>query len=1120
MATAPQISQTPEFLQSPEFDAFSQKVLKQPLENSKFTLGEILNIDPVRRDAFLQSEYLLTKAEAGDPTALSIVDDKDKEIANAMAKYFQTYQTAPGIEKEPLERLDQQPRQRQIPLPGRTAPGVIPVVEDKTDYSGLTESLIDENKRQELASYGVDADVIYQGDQNFYNKFIQGSDPVDENSPWRVKAFFFPINLTPFEAKKLVEKESPNAEIRYINPRDPDAGLAIRDETTGGKFVPLRPQFGYESAVEGLITGVGQETTAIVGELIGLKGIQKLLGEGVEQVGNARKVARGTASVGVAGLAAGYGRFAQLAYGKAKGINDISVERAFDDAQLAAMYATAGSAVVGTGIAVLGRIWKAITGTAIPEEKIKVLRDKIASVKTKGTTEEFTTEELQEKTREAAIAIGANFREYKPTAAELTQDNNLKNLEQELFAQLSTTTKGRQAYQDILDNNAEAAFNFWTELTKNAPEFQAISYTEFRDFLAKQQKDYAEQAAEAAKIKTREIEEGAQLEQVLPEQPPEQMLTIDELGSTFTRDTETGGLIFKRNSPEFLSQYDDTYNAAKDAVDTEINALADLKYDRKADSTSKVIPAFRAAFNAGDDKDAIMRTLGEVEASDVIKSMIPMRDGVSVLRQLLGVRQDEAGKFLKQADLNFGQLAGMQNALNTLFMQSPDRGVREVAAGIRDAIEDQIDDLITYNARKQLAAEGIESPTPRILGDKVQEIAGPLIKAQSDLQAANQAIERKFIRQLVDKEPSEIADFVLSSSPKQINELLTQIYSLPDSIVRMQSLRQLVVENMRQGLSGLPLAEQNKAYAKFLEKNEQQLEALFPEAEFLKLKDFSEVQEQALQEINQTAETLVDLEKRLGKPPADFIRDFLTEGRTARLTGANEISRQEFGSLIKQNPELQPYVTAITKDFFRKRFETTRTGDMFDKGSFDVNGFIDFVTSGVRAGQEGTSEFALIFKPLLGEKEGLKYAKDLRILGQLLDRGVNRSSKSPMAQGATANQTIDDHLQEIAVTTKMIIPPLTQLGRRVTAFIAGYRDQAKSDLLQVLADPRKLDVLLSDRSKEISRRDFYKFIGALAVSRSYDIGSELKEKKEDRAIKKIQGEVTGLTDLFGRVFAL
>ena len=417
-----------------------------------------------------------------------------------------------------------------------------------------------------------------------------------------------------------------------------------------------------------------------------------------------------------------------------------------------------------------------------------------------------------------------------------------------------------------------------------------------------------------------------------------------------------------------------------------------------------------------------MRTLGEVEASDVIKSMIPMRDGVSILKQLLGVTVDDQGKFLKQADLDFGQLAGMQNALNSLFMESSDRGVREVAMKLRDAVEAQIDDLITFQARKQLAAEGVEAPTPKVLGEKVQEIAGPLIEAQAGLRQANQAIERRFIRELVDKEPSEIADFVLSSSPKQITQLLDQIYQLPDSIVRMQNLRQLVVENMRKSMGDLPLAEQNKTYAKFLERNADQLEALFPEAQFLKLTNFQEVQEQALKDIAETAETLAELEKKLGKPPAEFISDFLLQGRSARLTGAAEMSRREFGELIKQNPELQPYVTALTRDFFQKNFETTRTaGDTMFSGGLDVNRFIDFVQSGVRSGQEGSSELGQIFSPLLGKEEGQKFAKNLRMLAQILDRGVRRGSRSPMSQGPAANQTIDDFLQEMSFCREFLL---------------------------------------------------------------------------------------------------
>jgi hypothetical protein len=1117
MSTAPNIQVLDNFLQTPEFEAFKKLTSLQTVGD--FTLGEIFANDPVRLNAFLEAEYLQQKAEEGNETAAGLVDAQDTDITNATYRYLQRYQKLDPVEQTALQ-LDTQPRQVAIGREQGLPIDIMSSFGQESDYSTLTESMTDEEERQRLVSLGIDPDVIYEGDKNFYQKFMQGSDPVDENSPWRVKSFFFPINLTPFEAEKLLEKESPNAEFRYIDPRDPSMGLAIRDETTNGRFVPLRPQFGYEMGMEELITGIGQETAALVTEVVGMKGLGKLLGEAGEQATYRRKAGRGAATVGVAGLSAGMGRFAQLAYGNAKGINDVSIERAFDDAQLATILAGTGAAVIGSSLAVLGRVWQSVTGSAIPEEIFTRLRAKIDKVKTKGTSEEFTSEELAERTREAAIAVGESVKEYTPTAGELTQDNFLKALELELFAQTSPTSKGRQAYEDIIQNNSNAAFNFWTELTENVPELQAISYTDFREFLAAQQKQYAEQAAEAAKIKIRDIEEGATIDQVLPEQPPEQMLTVDELGSTFTRDQESGSLVFKRNTPEFLAQSDEAYNAAKDAVAREIDALSGLKYDRKTDSATKIIPAFRAAFNAGEDKDAIMRTLGEVEASDVIKSMIPMRDGVSVLKQLLGVTVDDQGKFLKQADLSFGQLAGMQNALNTLFMESSDRGVRQVAMDLRDAVEAQIDDLITFTARKQLAAEGIEAPTAKVLGEKIQEIAGPLIRAQENLVAANKSIERRFIRELVDKEPSEIAGFVLSSSPRQITQLLDQIYQLPDSIVRMQNLRQLVVENMRKTLGNLPLAEQNKAYAKFIEKNEDQLQALFPEAQFLKLKNFQEVQDQAEREITEISENLIELEKKLGKSPADFIKDFLLQGRSARLTGAAEMSRREFGEVIRQNPELQPYVTALTRDFFRGSFETTRTGsdEMFETGGFDVDGFVNFVNAGIKQGSGGTSQLAGIFTPLLGKEEGTKYAKNLRMLAQILDRGSKRASRSPMTQGAAANRTIDDHLEELSFGVRLFVAPLTQRGRRITAFLGGYRERAKSDVLEILADPRKLDVLLKDRQERLSRREFYRFLTALAISREVDIGSETGEDRFDRAIKGVQGKVESVSDLFSRMF--
>ena len=175
MSTAPNIQVLDNFLQTPEFDAFKQLTSAQTVGD--FTLGEIFANDPVRLNAFLEAEYLQQKAEEGNETAAGLaIGEKQGLPIDIMSTFGQ-----------------------------------------ESDYSTLSESMTNEEERQRLVSLGIDPDVIYEGDKNFYQKFMQGSDPVDENSPWRVKSFFFPINLTPFEAEKLLEKESPTSSIRLRN---------------------------------------------------------------------------------------------------------------------------------------------------------------------------------------------------------------------------------------------------------------------------------------------------------------------------------------------------------------------------------------------------------------------------------------------------------------------------------------------------------------------------------------------------------------------------------------------------------------------------------------------------------------------------------------------------------------------------------------------------------------------------------------------------------------------------------------------------------------------------------------------------------------------------------------
>ena len=1182
-----QVTQLPSLFQTPDFANWSNTLKNSPpaevgddgqeTARSKHTIGEILANDPVRLEAFLQSEYILQQAEQGNQEAISLADDLDKQTANEIHNYLGRY-VYDIREPTPMGPLKIQPTQRQIPLPGRTAPTVIPVVSDVTDYSGFTESLMSEEDRKELEDFGVNADRIFDKDnEDKWSKYILSIPEINlstekiergetisvpdallpnKDDPWRAKAAFFPIEMTPFEAEMLLQNEFPNIKARYINPHDHGMGIAVSVPKEGAtatvgpdgrvvpaeeEWVPLRPQFGYEMLSEEVFTAIAQEMTGIMMEGGMYRGLQKIFKRGLRESGEylARqgslkgKLGRGIMSAGAVGVSAGIGRFLQLAYGKGAGINNISPERAFEDAGLATALAGGSAAVIGSTMGLLSAGWGALTGSNIPKELLAQIQSKIARVKTGKKQPEFSNEELVERTRDAAKSVGQGLSEadrvtpqtdleYRPTTGELTQDDFLKALEIELFSSVYPTDKGRQIYDAIYENNEEVAELFWRELQKDADLIpEGVTFADFQDFFKAQRAEYVERARKAAELRKIELEKGAKLEDLITDEDPLEMLTVDELGSTFRRGVEGGGIVYKRSSPEFLKVYDDQYIAARDEVSRQVDKLANIKYDKAGQSSELIQPTFQSIFGAGDASDQIIRDLGDVEASAEIKKLMPMRDGISAVKQLIGSLTDKEGKEIPLTDYTYGQLTGMYNSLNTLFISNPSRNVRTAVDGLRNAVEAQMDDLLTVEAKRRLSKRGISSPTPEQLQEELTILAGPLREAHKKLVDFSEGIERKWLKEFVEKDPIEMANTLLSSSPKQVEDLLAQVYKSPDSIVRLGNLRQMVIENIRATMGDMPLKEQNVAWKEFLEENEGQLKALFPESDFLKLTDFSKMQEEALQEINRITESMKELQEELGETPVNFIKDFLLAGKTERATGQVDMKLNDFSKFIEQNPEVQPYVNALVKNFMRDNFEQMRLqeGGIFEQGTFKQAEFIRFIDEQLKPGPDGTRKLGLLFGKLMGKETGMRYAKDLRMLGTILDRGVNRSPRGRLKQGLVGKQSIEDYLEESTYAIKFFVPPLTQTGRRISAFMLGFRQKARSDILEILADPSKIKPLIESLDRQVSRREFFKIIGGLAAGRQVDIGSETHEDEYDRAVKKVRGEAKGIIDVLGRAFS-
>jgi hypothetical protein len=334
-----------------------------------------------------------------------------------------------------------------------------------------------------------------------------------------------------------------------------------------------------------------------------------------------------------------------------QGINNISEERAFEDAEFAALLAGISSLSVSTVLGTLGKITRLITGEDIPSAKLTEIQKKINAVKApKEEPPEFTTDELIAIAKDVGTEVGKDFDLTNLTVGQLTEDASLQVLEQELFAELADMgLDAAPLFKEVIMGNREVAYQLWRELTRYSPGFENLKLSDFQKYLKGKQDEQIKAAKLAAEKEGEEIRRASQLDQQLDSASPLRQ-TDEQLADTFLRVQGTGNLVFKRDTPEFALQADETFNTLKNNLETAISGLGNLKYDRKGQSTSLITEEFRRVLNAG-DSDALIKLMQDTELAALLKDLIPMKNGVSTLAQLAGEVRDKKGKFLPSLEL-------------------------------------------------------------------------------------------------------------------------------------------------------------------------------------------------------------------------------------------------------------------------------------------------------------------------------------------------------------------------------------------------------------------------------------------------------------------------------------
>ena len=176
---------------------------------------------------------------------------------------------------------------------------------------------------------------------------------------------------------------------------------------------------------------------------------------------------------------------------------------------------------------------------------------------------------------------------------------------------------------------------------------------------------------------------------------------------------------------------------------------------------------------------------------------------------------------------------------------------------------------------------------------------------------------------------------------------------------------------------------------------------------------------------------------------------------------------------IRNNPVLKEEIASGIREAMSEKIVTRlagRTGSAPDAKAI-ASLFDGYSIKG--AGNEANT-FENVVVPLLG-KNGKKYVKNLRVLDEMLQRELAQATPGSVA----AYKELTD--PGIAWWKRMIIKPLTQLGRRVTAIERTAGTKAEKSLGLILQNEKLLDATIKAVENEATRRTYYKVLTAWAL---------------------------------------
>lgn len=1067
-------------------------VYSSPLNNNpNLTYGSVLSPMEVKILAIARDENTRNREiQAGNLDAETY--NRILQAVPVIEEKLKTYNIAPISytleEREPEtfaamqrdQEIIEEAQQRQIEagVRGNFPQGYVPFE---------TQEPIGFKKRQRIASYGIDPDNPYEfedrtKEREFYNLLAFG-----------------PRKLSKENVQYVLDKSDIKGDLLYVDPSKPDLGFRFKPEGSDQYQILRNPRLTRDDIRKFFI----QESPAIIGDIGGIATAAALFtrgaGVGSTGLGNAFKNILTTTAGSTAGAVGG--DVARLIYGQQQGYNDLTVEEIVDEAQLMGLYAGVGTAAVNTAMKVVPAFYRALSGELIPADvlaKIQAVVDRQGAVlQRKGTEQTIygvdvaTVDEINDQIRYFVKEAGEEYKGYNPSLAGANPlDQDAADLEF-IWLKLAKDPNLKNLYGEMKSGNQSVINLLMRELGK---EFEGKP---LKDIPIGTEVDEAVRASAQEQIDRYVTEGSAAINRILREADE----SIPTPNTTLFDKTVKGDADILPKTTSNLAAVRDNY--LKDYQDSFNKILNDPRYaefSTGAGFTKNIAKEFKMLRNT---------TTKHFKRPEVVKE-IEQTLGLgnkekTLLYRLAGQSPDGSAVF-KSPDFTLRELFELQIVLNELRVNSKIHGSRAFAReGIKN-INKQIDKSFNDEVAKRLGITVRTNYGKKDLAKieeykRVNNFGNDLTLAYREMDQAYTDVNNQVLKQLIANErPEELIPALLNTNVPnaKINTPVTDFIKVlesggNDGVFYVQKQMFDYIQNTVIKPDNTPL-QNNKAVKDFINKNKGTLDAIFKDDfgtilnknQLDKVGRKIEIQDRQINVLKNTFGVDVDSVN----PVYDIVNNIIRAGSDVRSSGQLQNDIDFLMTTIGDNPILEEQVAALTRNILLRDFLGLRKGA---GGQFEINpqALNSILNEGFGPDElAGRLTFEESFGKLLG-KDSADNIKAFKLLNDLVQREVGLDP----SEGLTLAMMNVDQAKAVPgfkLLQRMLIPPLTQTGRRVTALDLLMNTRSEDFIRQVIRDPKLARQVVRAAEGRMSIQQFANFLSAYNNVYMQDFGNELQ----------------------------